>query len=451
MESNALKIYIVEDDEWYGKMLEYTLKLNPDDQIARYSSGKEFLKKLDEQPDIVTLDFRLPDFDGAEVLKKIKAFNPEIEVIIISEQDSVETAVKLLKEGAYDYIVKQQDIRERLLNTIRNIRNKRLLKTEISDLKKEVKKKYNFRNALIGSSPSMVKVFQLLEKAASTNINVIITGETGTGKEMAAKAIHYNSSRKDFPFVAINVAAIPGELIESELFGHEKGAFTGATNRRIGKFEEADKGTLFLDEIGEMNIAMQSKLLRALQEKEISRVGSNERVKTDCRIIAATHKNLQEEVKKGAFREDLYYRLYGLTIALPLLKERGNDILLLARHFVADFCNENNLPEKSITPSAQQKLMSYSYPGNVRELKSVVELAVVMSTADEITGDDIFFGTDENVSIDKLDGSELTLKQIEERIIKSYLQKYNNNVKLVAEKLDIGQSTIYRMLKAEKQ
>jgi len=450
MKTKPLKIFIVEDDDWYGKMLEYTLKLNPDDTVVRYSNGKEFLKKLDDQPDIVTLDFRLPDSNGADLLKKIKNFNSDIEVIIISEQDKVETAVELLKEGAYDYIVKQQDIRDRLLNTVRNIRNKEDLKDEISVLKKEVTKKYSFQNALVGKSPAMEKVFQLLEKAAGTNINVTITGETGTGKEMVAKAIHYNSSRKDFPFVAINVAAIPGELIESELFGHEKGSFTGATNRRVGKFEEADKGTLFLDEIGEMHIAMQSKLLRALQEKEISRVGSNEAVKTDCRIIVATHKNLAEEVKKGNFREDLYYRLYGLTIALPTLKERDNDILLLAKYFVANFCKDNNLSEKSISPGAQQKLMRYSYPGNVRELKSVMELSVVMSNSDEISVEDIFFGSDDSTS-EKSDGTELTLKEFEERLIKSYLKKYDNNIKLVAEKLDIGQSTIYRMLKVEKE
>ncbi len=448
MKSNPLKIFIVEDDEWYGKMLEYTLKLNPDDEVVKFSSGKEFLQNLDKQPDIVTLDFRLPDADGESLLKKIKNFNPDIEVIIISEQENIETAVSLLKDGAYDYIVKQEEIRDRLLNTVRNIRNQQNLKTEISVLKKEVSKKYEFQNSLIGSSPAMEKVFQLLEKAASANINVTITGDTGTGKEMVAKAIHYNSPRKNQSFVAINVAAIPGELVESELFGHEKGSFTGAATRRTGKFEEADKGTLFLDEIGEMGIAIQSKLLRALQEKEISRVGSNETVKTDCRIIVATHKNLMEEVKNGKFREDLYFRLYGLTIALPPLKERGNDILLLAKYFLTNFCKSNNLPEKSITSDAQQKLMLYSYPGNVRELKSVIELAAVMSATNEIDTGDIFFGADESASLEKEDGRELTLKQFEERLIKSYLSKYDNNVKLVAEKLDIGQSTIYRMLKS---
>lgn len=446
-----LKIAIVEDDDWYAKMLEYTFRLNPDDEVVRYASGKEFLKKLDEQPNLVTLDFRLPDTTGAELLKKIKNFNPDIEVLIISEQNSIETAVELLKEGAFDYIVKQEDIRDRLLNAVRNIRNQQNLKSEISVLKKEVSKKYSFQNALIGNSPAMAKIFELLEKAAGTNINVTITGETGTGKEMAAKAIHYNSPRKSAPFVAINVAAIPGELIESELFGHEKGAFTGATNRRVGKFEEADKGTLFLDEIGEMNISVQSKLLRTLQEKEVSRVGSNETVKTDCRIIVATHKNLMEEVKKGNFREDLYYRLYGLTIALPPLRERENDILVLAKHFITNFCKENKLAEKTLTPDAQQMLMHYSYPGNVRELKSVIELAVVMSSSDSISTDSIFFGTNETASSVSEDGKELTLKEFEERLIHAYLKKYDNNVKLVAEKLDIGQSTIYRMLKAENE
>ncbi|GIV32541.1 MAG: acetoacetate metabolism regulatory protein AtoC [Chitinophagales bacterium] len=449
--NHALKIFIVEDDDWYSKMLAYTLGLNPNDTVAHFKNGKEFLKQLDENPDVVTLDFRLPDVEGAELLRKIKSFNPEIDVIIISGQESIETAVSLLKDGAYDYIVKQKDIRERLLNTIRNLRNKKALKEELSELKKEVTQKYQFQNSLVGNSPAFSCIFPLIEKAAATNITVTLTGETGTGKEMVARAIHFNSARRNARFVAVNVAAIPDELIESELFGHEKGAFTGAVTQRIGKFEESHKGTLFLDEIAEMHPSMQAKLLRVLQEKEVVRLGSNTVIKVDCRIIVATHRNLLEEVKKGRFREDLYYRLYGLTIHLPPLRQRDNDIILLARHFLQSFCRENKMELKTISPEAQMKLKSYSYPGNVRELKSIIELAAVMSDGKDIKSEHILFGDNDSPEYLYDHNQELTLREYTDRIIKLYLKKYHNNIKLVAQKLDIGQSTIYRLLKNEKE
>jgi len=243
------------------------------------------------------------------------------------------------------------------------------------------------------------------------------------------------------------MAAIPKELTESELFGHEKGSFTGANIQRIGKFEEANGGTLFLDEIAEMDISIQAKLLRALQEKEIVRVGNNKPVKTDCRIIVATHKNLQEAVMNGEFRQDLYYRLYGFPIELPPLRDRGNDIIILSKHFIKEFCDENNLPQKILSKPAVEKLLSYSYPGNIRELKSVIELAITLSDTDEISGENIYLGNkllmEEN--IDK----EMSLRDYNIGIVKKYLEKYNNNTKLVAEKLDIGIATIYRMLKED--
>jgi two-component system response regulator AtoC len=260
-----------------------------------------------------------------------------------------------------------------------------------------------------------------------------------------AKAIHYNSTRKNHTFVAVNVAALPADLIESELFGHEKGSFTGALARRLGKFEEASGGTLFLDEIGEMDFGFQAKLLRALQEKEITRVGSNTPVKVDCRIISATNKNLMELVKAGKFREDLYYRLFGLPIELPPLRDREKDILILAKHFINEFCKENKMPPKAISPEAQNKLLSYTFPGNVRELKSAVELAIVLSTTDEIRADDISIASFD--PLPEMMNEEFTMRQYELRILKSYLAKYNDDVKKVAEKLDISSATIYRMLK----
>jgi DNA-binding NtrC family response regulator len=448
MDEKPFKIFVVEDDEWYNRLLVHNLSMNPDYEIESFTTGKDCLNNLHKNPDVVTLDYRLPDMKGLEILKQIKSENEEIQVILVSEQDEIEVVVELLKYGAYDYIVKSKDIRERLLNTISNIRKGERLKREIVTLRSEVKKKYNFENTIIGNSQATKKIFGLIEKATRTNISVMVTGETGTGKELVAKAIHYNSSRANKPFVAVNMAAIPKDLTESELFGHEKGAFTGANIRRIGKFEEANGGTLFLDEIAEMEVSLQAKLLRALQEKEIVRVGSNKPVKTDCRIIVATNQNLQDAVLKGNFRQDLYYRLFGLSIELPALRERGNDIILLSKHFIKEFCSENKLPVKSLTSSAVEKLRTYSFPGNIRELKSVIELAITLSDNDEITDENIVLGNDAlfNDNLEK----EMSLREYNIRIVKRYLNKYNNNTKLVADKLDIGVATVYRMLKKPK-
>ncbi len=448
MTERPVKIFVVEDNEWYNKLLVYTLSMNPDYEIKSFFNARDFLNCLHETPDIVTLDYRLPDLSGLEVLKRIREENNDIQVILISEQEDIDMVVTLLKMGAYDYITKSDDIKDRLLNTIQNLRNDISLKREISTLRREIQKKYSFRNSILGESQAIKNVYELIDKALDTNITVIVSGETGTGKELVAKAIHYNSKRKDKSFVAVNVPAIPSELIESELFGHEKGAFTGASFRRIGRFEEADGGTLFLDEIGEMGLNLQTKLLRVLQEKEIVRVGGNKSIKTDCRIIAATNKILKEEVKKGNFRDDLYYRLLGLPIELPPLRDRGNDILILARHFMGNFCKENNIPLRKLSEQAQKKLLNYSFPGNVRELKSLVELAVTLSVKEEIEASD--FVLDSGDPGDTFTGADLTLRESELRIIKSTLTKCNNDIGLTAKKLDIGISTIYRILKEEK-
>jgi two-component system response regulator AtoC len=445
MIEKPFQIFVVEDNDWYNRLLVHNLSLNPDYQVTSFKNGKDCLDNLNQNPDVITLDYRLPDLSGIEILKLIKQRNPDIQVILISEQADINVVVELLKEGAYDYIVKTNDIRERLLNTVQNIRNNLGLKKEISVLKKEVQKKYSFSNLVLGESPAIKKVQELVSRALTTNITVSLFGETGTGKELVAKAIHYNSSSMSGPFVAINVTAIPYELVESELFGHEKGAFTGASYQRKGKFEEATNGTLFLDEIGEMDLAFQAKLLRALQEKEITRVGSNKTIRINCRIIVATNKNLAKEVRKGRFRQDLYYRLLGLQIELPPLRERGNDVLILATHFARSFCKENHLPVKKLSPTAMQKIRQYPFPGNVRELKSVIELAVTLSDSDQIEAEDIVFGEEELMDVTKKE--ELTLREYDLRIVNAYLQKYNHDVKLVAKKLDIGPATIYRMLK----
>ncbi len=448
MKERPFTIFVVEDDDWYRKLLHHNLTLNPDYQVEVFENGEHFLERLNENPDLVTLDYKLPDYNGEELLQKIKSINPTIEVLIISEQNQIETAVSLLKAGAYDYITKTEDISDRLLNVVQHIRKNTSLKTRLESLQNEVSQKYHFDQSIIGQSSKMKSVFRMMQKATTNNISVIITGETGTGKEMVAKAIHYNSLREKKPFVAVNMSAIPRELAESELFGHEKGAFTGAASRHIGKFEQADGGTLFLDEIGEMAPELQAKLLRALQEREVVRVGGSNPIKIDCRIIAATHRNLQKEMKNGHFREDLYYRLFGLPVELPPLRERENDIILLAKHFTQEFLKENDLGEKTFSREALKKLMTYHYPGNIRELKSVVELAIVMSEGSEVKREDITF-TQANTLSDLFD-ENLTMKDYELKIVRMYLKNHNEDIKKVAQLLDIGQSTIYRMLKREE-
>ncbi|MFA5418880.1 MAG: sigma-54 dependent transcriptional regulator, partial [Bacteroidales bacterium] len=308
---SSFKIFIIEDDRFYGELLKRHLQLNPENEVFLYQTGKDCLANLYRKPDMISLDYRLPDFSGDSILRKVHADYPDLPIVIVSGQEDVKTAVYLLNEGAYDYFVKDQDTQDRLWNVANKIRENRLLKQEIRVLKEEVGKKYNFTN-IKGNSAEIKKVFAMMDRALKARITVSISGETGTGKELVAKAIHYNSPRADKPFVAVNVAAIPSELIESELFGYEKGAFTGANARKIGKFEQANGGTLFLDEIGEMSLNMQSKLLRVVQENELTRLGGNTLIKLDTRLIVSTNKSLAEEVKKGSFREDLYYRLLGL-------------------------------------------------------------------------------------------------------------------------------------------
>lgn len=443
-EKDPVRIFVVEDDETYSKFLKYVLSLNPDFEVEYFTTGKQCLAELSRMPSIITLDYSLPDMKGEEVLREIKAFDPNISVIIVSAQEKIGTAVELLKSGAFDYISKDEETKDRILNSINNARNKTSLIKEIDHLKKEINTKYEFEKSIIGNSPAIKKVFSLIEKALNTNITVSVTGETGTGKELVAKAIHYNSPRKKKPLVAVNIAAIPKELIESELFGHEKGAFTGAVNRRIGKFEEAEGGTLFLDEIGEMDLNLQSKLLRVLQERELTPVGGNQVIKIDVRIIVATHRNLQEEVKNGKFREDLFYRLLGLPIHLPPLRERDKDVVLLSKHFLDHFAADNKLKKLKITPEAQDKLIQYPFPGNIRELKSVMELAAVLAQDGQITPSDVTFS---NSARDTFMINEMKLQEYIYHIIRNYLTKYDNNVLEVAQRLDIGKSTIYRYLK----
>ncbi len=439
-----MNIFIVEDNEIYAKTLHYQLSVNPVHQVEVFSSGKEFLENINRRPDLITLDYRLPDMNGIEILRRVQKEIPGTPVIVISGQEDVDTAVGLLKEGIYDYIVKNENTKDRIWNALQHVKEKMELTDEIERLREEVNTKYDFSN-IKGNSEEIKKVLKLVEKATKTNIIVSISGDTGTGKEQVAKAIHYNSNLRKRPFVAVNMAAIPTELIESELFGYEKGAFTGADTRKLGRFEEADGGTLFLDEIGELELSLQSKLLRVLQEKEVTRLGSNKPNKVNARIIVATNKNLKEEVNKGAFREDLYFRLLGFPIELPPLKARGNDVLILTKYFAEAFCKENNLKKVSISKSAQSRLKKYNWPGNVRELKALIELAVVLCDDHIIEAEHLNFQDAQLMQY--IQSDKKTLKQYVREIILHHLELNDQNVMKVAEELDIGKSTVYRELK----
>lgn len=440
----SLKIFLVEDDLFFGETLKYHLKLNPDFDVCLFQTGKECLNNLHQKPDVICLDFGLPDTTGDVLLKKIHEINNKIPIIIISGQEDIEVAVDFLKSGAKDYIVKNTHTKNLLWNSILKIRENLSLVNEVQELKEKLEQKFSFENTIIGQSEAIKKVFNKIEKSINSNINVSITGETGTGKEVVAKAIHYNSDRKAKPFIAVNMAAIPKELIESEFFGHEKGAFTGADNRCIGKFEQADGGTIFLDEIAELDLNLQSKLLRVLQEREVVRLGGTTKIKFNARLIIATHKDLSQEVKKGNFREDLFYRIIGLPIELPPLRDRGNDILLLAKHFIDLFVKENRMAAISLSKEGKDKLMKYPFPGNIRELKSVIDLSCVMCDGKEIMADDLTFNSIKDT--DFFHSQEKTLKEFTTEIILHYLKKNNNDVLKTASVLDIGKSTIYNLI-----
>ena len=446
--AKPFKIFIVEDDKIFAKMLSYHLSLNPEIQTEMYFSGKDFLDNLYKRPDMVSLDYNLPGLSGMEILDKIKKIDPDLPVVIVSGQQDISTAIALFKKGVYDYIVKDEDTKERLWHITNKVKEKDELKQRIDSLEAEVDRKYEFGNLIKGNSPQIEDIFRMMQKAVKANISVTIHGETGTGKELVAKSIHFKSSRKRKQFIPVNVSAIPSELIESEFFGHEKGAFTGAHTTRTGKFEEANNGTLFLDEIGDMDKAMQAKLLRVLQEGQFSRIGSNKTISVDVRIISATHMDLEEEVAKGNFREDLFYRLQGLPIKIPPLRERKEDIPVLAKHFLEDFCKKNDLKGLQFSHEAIQKLQSYHYPGNVRELKAITDLAAVMTNNNIIEEEDIVFSN--KSTLDHLLKEERTMDEYQQMIIKHFLEKYNNKVRLVAQKLGLGKTTIYRMMKEGK-
>lgn len=439
-----MKIYIVEDDLWYAKVLNHYLSSNPDYQIKIFNKAKSLLSELRNKPDVILMDYSLPDINGDKLLIEIKTKYPEIPVIVISAQENISVAVNLLKLGAQDYVVKNDYTKEILWKSILNINQTLKLKDEIFDLKNQIANNFNF-DKIVGNSPALKRTFPLLEKAIQSTINVSLQGATGTGKEIYAQTIHFNGSRKNQPFVAINMAAIPDDLIESELFGHEKGSFTGAFINKKGKFLEANKGTLFLDEISELNENLQAKLLRAIQEREVIPVGGNKATPIDIRLITASSKKLIDLVHQGKFREDLFYRIAGLPIELPKLIDRDNDVIILSNYFIEEYCKSNKLKLKKIDSEAVKKLKLHSFPGNVRELKSVIELACVLSSGDIIKPDDIqFYQKTESNTIPNFNKG---LDEITAEIIKNSLLQNKYNISLAAKQLKISRTKIYAYIK----
>jgi len=374
-------ILIVDDEAVVRHSLSDWLR-DQDYEVVTARNGEEALKKLKKKDfNVAVIDLKMPDIDGIELLKHIRKINPNTDAVIMTAYATVDSAVKAMKEGAQDYVMKPFSPEELDLIIKRILERQSILQENII-LKQELKGRFSFAN-LIGKSHQMQKIYSLIEKIALSNATVLIQGESGTGKELVARAIHYASPRKDKPFVTTSCGALPETILESELFGYERGAFTGAVTRKLGRFELANGGTLFLDEIAEMSLKSQVDLLRVLEEKEIHRLGGTKPIKIDVRIIAATNKNLEEEVKRGNFREDLYYRLQVIPLVLPPLRERKEDIPLLVRHFLGKF-KDSEGEEKKISPEAMEALLRYNWPGNVRELENAIEQAVLLGRGNTI-------------------------------------------------------------------
>ena len=385
-----IKIFCIEDDAVFSKALKLFIEREGNYDVTCFQSGEEFFKNLHQNPDIVTVDYNLPGITGLEIIQQIRNYNQDIATVVVSGQEEVRVAVEAYKNGARYYVMKDETALTELAHCIKILTRHIQLAKEVEVLREQVIDRHRY-DTIIGESSAILKVLKLIQRAEKSDILALITGESGTGKEVVARAMHYNSRRRKKPFVAVNAAAIPEDLIESELFGHEKGAFTGADGRRIGKFEEANGGTILLDEIGEMDTNLQTKLLRVLQERKVSRVGSNKEISLDIRVLAATNKNLAQQVKEGLFREDLYYRLQGFLIHLPPLRERENDPLILAKHFLQEVCQKNKLQPKTFTRAALESILNHDWPGNIRELRSFVERAALMSDNEQIGVEDLIF------------------------------------------------------------
>jgi two-component system response regulator AtoC len=446
-------IFIVDDEPAISKLLSYWVKDKWKYQAQVFSNGEDVLRNLSQRPDLILLDIMLPGLDGLETLKRIKQFDENLPVIILSAQGSIEVAVESLRFGAFDYFPKPID-QQRLEPAIKNaLRNYDLVR-ELDNLKENVKKEYSFDN-IISADGKMQDVFKLVSKVLDNDITVLIHGESGTGKELVARAIHYNGKRKDKPFVVVNCASIPRELLESELFGHEKGSFTGAYQKKLGKFEVANEGTIFLDEVGELEMLLQAKLLRVIQQKEFERVGGTETIKTDVRIISATNRDLKKAVDNKEFREDLFYRLNSFPIYVPPLRQRKGDILVLAHHFLDLFNKKLSKNVKGFSKKALKLIYEYSWQGNIREMENTIERCLIVAESDIIDVDDlpphikaIQTGGTVDLSNGSLfrDDSIVPFEKLKEESIRHALKVTNGNIVEAAKKLHLGRATIYRLM-----
>ncbi len=450
-------VFIVDDEESISKMLVHWVKNQWNYNCKTFINGSDALNALSENPDLVLLDIMLPDINGNEVLNRIKIRNPQIPVIMLSAQGSVEVALESIRLGAFDYFPKPID-KNRLEPAIRNAIKHYDLEREVEKLKENLTKEYSFDN-IISADKKMQEAFKMVSKVLDNDITVLIEGESGTGKELVARAIHYNGKRKTAPFVVVNCASIPRELLESELFGHEKGAFTGAHVRKIGKFELAKSGTIFLDEIGEMEMALQAKILRVIQQKEFERVGGNEVIKTDVRIISATNRDLKAAVENKNFREDLYYRLSSFPIHILPLRERKGDIVILINHFIEHFNTKLNKKVKGVSKPALKIMYDYDWPGNVRELENTLERCMILSDGDQIEIDSLpaniasqfkTFSTSNNGVMFGEDSPIIPFEKLKEEAIRHALKVTEGNIVEAARKLKIGRATLYRLMEKYK-
>jgi len=441
------RILVIDDDESLCRVISYHLSQEGYEVKTGYD-GDEGLKLFETfQPHLLLTDINLPGKNGLEILKEAVEERPELPVIMITAHGTIEDAVKAMKMGACDYITKPFDKDELKINVKKALQMTELVR-ENQYLRKELEEKYNFEN-LTGKSPEMKKVFHLISQVSQSMVNVLILGESGTGKELVARAIHYNSLRKKGPFIAFNASAIPETLMESELFGHKKGAFTGATSDKTGKFQLAHKGTIFLDEIGDMKHEMQVKLLRVLQEKEIDIVGGTKPVEIDVRIIAATNKNLEERVEEGTFRDDLYYRLNVITINLPPLRSRKSDIPFLAEHFLKKHCPDGRI--KGLAGDVMKIFEKYHWPGNIRELENIIERGIVLSEGNLIETDSLpenLFTSLKKTRRINIDWPEegISLEEVEKNLLQQALERANYNQTHAAKLLGIKRGALlYRL------
>ena len=445
-------VYIVDDEQAISKLLTYWVKDKWKYNTETFSDGENVLRRINNRPDLVLLDIMLPGMDGMEVLKRIKQFDENLPVIMLSAQGSIEVAVDALKFGAFDYFPKPIDM-QRLEPAVKNAIKSYDLTRELENLKENVKKEYSFDN-IVSADGKMQDVFKLVSKVLNNDITVLIYGESGTGKELIARAIHYNGKRKDKPFVVVNCASIPRELLESELFGHEKGSFTGAYQKKLGKFEIANGGTLFLDEVGELEMLLQAKLLRVIQEKEFERVGGTELIKTDVRILSATNRDLKQAVERKEFREDLYYRLNSFPISIPPLRQRKGDILVLAQHFLEFFNKKLNKNNKGFTKKALKFIYDYSWPGNIREMENTIERCLIIAEKDYIEVEDLppHIRASETANQADISGSFfnddtiIPFEKMKEEAIRHALRITEGNIVEAAKKLHLGRATIYRLM-----